>query len=466
MSEPFEITPMLRNEIAAGERERGPADRRAVRPADDAPQHSPGVDRGWGGDRQDDDRGREGAPAGPRGLPDAARLLQLSPRRDARRRRSPRPPTRPACSRSGRSTSCARTSGARPASSAPGRRRCASLVRRDPAAGARRRDRQARPALPRDRGRRGPGLRPPAGCSRSRALLFAGREDVLYVFHDPAQALFREDAVAGLGMPEFALTMNCRNAQPIHALIQRFAGEGLSANALRHDGRRPELIEADGPQATIRALQAVLHRLRVDEGVKPWDIAVLTGAPARGLGRLARARPPVRQRGPGQSRGRRRGPQPRAGRAPTSRSCPRDVILCDTIRRFKGLERPVIILVELSTERREDARPAALRRRLEGAAAPRRDRHERSPGPAAVVRDSAVRSPNVDRDALAAVVDREGETRNGSERGRRVGVSWARSASLVGPGTCRFVRSLRTQPHHTRGQLRWPTGIQPHSPRG
>lgn len=27
---------------------------------------------------------------------------------------------------------------------------------------------------------------------------------------------------------------------------------------------------------------------------------------------------------------------------------PSDVILCDTIRRFKGLERPVIILVELS----------------------------------------------------------------------------------------------------------------------
>jgi hypothetical protein len=28
---------------------------------------------------------------------------------------------------------------------------------------------------------------------------------------------------------------------------------------------------------------------------------------------------------------------------------PSDLILCDTIRRFKGLERPVIILVELST---------------------------------------------------------------------------------------------------------------------
>ena len=84
------------------------------------------------------------------------------------------------------------------------------------------------------------------------SLLFDGREDVLYVFHDPAQALFREDVVGGLGMPEFPLAMNCRNAQPIHALIQRFAGEGLSANALRQDGRRPELIEADGPRRRRR----------------------------------------------------------------------------------------------------------------------------------------------------------------------------------------------------------------------
>jgi hypothetical protein len=179
-------------------------------------------------------------------------------------------------------------------------------------------------------------------------LLFGGREDVLYIFHDPAQALFREDAVGGLGMDEYPLAMNCRNAQPIHALIQRFAGEGLSAEALRQDGRRPELIEADGPQATIKALRTVLHRLRVDEGVKPWDIAVLTGArledspvwhvPGRQLGNEVLGNPAVDDAG-------------RSLGAPAQDvpELPSDVILCDTIRRFKGLERPVIILVELST---------------------------------------------------------------------------------------------------------------------
>jgi hypothetical protein len=179
-------------------------------------------------------------------------------------------------------------------------------------------------------------------------LLFGGREDVLYVFHDPAQALFREDSVAGLGMLEFPLAINCRNAQPIHALIERFAGEGLSANALRQDGRRPELIEAHGPQAMIKALRTVLHRLRVDEGVKPWDIAVLTGArledsavwhfPGRQFGNEVLGNPAVDD----------------AGRSLGAASqdvpeLPSDMILCDTIRRFKGLERPVVILVELST---------------------------------------------------------------------------------------------------------------------
>jgi len=179
-------------------------------------------------------------------------------------------------------------------------------------------------------------------------LLFGGREDVLYIFHDPAQALFREDAVGGLGMDEYPLAMNCRNAQPIHALIQRFAGEGLSAEALRQDGRRPELIEADGPQATIKTLRTVLHRLRVDEGVKPWDIAVLTGTrledspvwhvPGRQFGNEVLGNPAVDD----------------AGRSLGAASqdvpeLPSDMILCDTIRRFKGLERPVILLVELST---------------------------------------------------------------------------------------------------------------------
>ena len=178
------------------------------------------------------------------------------------------------------------------------------------------------------------------------SLLFDGKNDVLYVFHDPAQAIFREDHVAGLGLPEIVLDMNCRNAQPIHDVVRRFAGEGHAALALRSDGRAPELIEAADPEAAVRALRTVLHRLRVEEEVRPWDIAVLTGArledsavwhvPSRRFGNEVLGNAAVDDAGHNLGLP-----------AHLVPPLPDDVILCETIRRFKGLERPVIILVEL-----------------------------------------------------------------------------------------------------------------------
>ena len=38
-----------------------------------------------------------------------------------------------------------------------------------------------------------------------------------------------------------------------------------------------EVIEAEAGAPTLEALRRVLHRLRADEGVRPWEIAVLVG---------------------------------------------------------------------------------------------------------------------------------------------------------------------------------------------
>lgn len=176
------------------------------------------------------------------------------------------------------------------------------------------------------------------------ALSFGGREDVLYVFHDPAQAIYRDDVVGQLGLQEYPIGLNCRNAQPIHRLIERFAQGGLESDALRDDGRAPELIEAGDAAETLEALRTTLHRLRVDEDVPPWHIAVLTGEKLqdsavwrqRRFGNEALENPAVDDAGH------------HLGAAATDTpELPSDAILCDTIRRFKGLERPVIVLVEL-----------------------------------------------------------------------------------------------------------------------
>ena len=177
-------------------------------------------------------------------------------------------------------------------------------------------------------------------------LSFDGREDVLYVFHDPAQAIFREDVVGQLGLQEYPIDQNCRNARPIHDIVRRFAGEGLDEVPLRADGRPAELIEADGEAVTLEALRKVLHRLRVEEGVPPWQIAVLTGVRLeesavwrqRRFGNEALDNPAVD--GEGRHLGR------AAADTPELAS---DAILCETIRRFKGLERPVVVLVELDS---------------------------------------------------------------------------------------------------------------------
>lgn len=176
------------------------------------------------------------------------------------------------------------------------------------------------------------------------ALSFGGRDDVMYVFHDPAQAIYRDDVVPQLGLQEYPIAQNCRNAQPIHDLVARFAGGGLESIALRSVGRPPEFIEADDGAATLEALRKVLHRMRVEEGVAPWDIAVLTGAKLeesavwrqRRFGNEVLGNPAVDDAG-----------HHLGMAADATPALPSDVILCETIRRFKGLERPVIVLVEL-----------------------------------------------------------------------------------------------------------------------
>jgi hypothetical protein len=176
------------------------------------------------------------------------------------------------------------------------------------------------------------------------ALSFGGRDDVMYVFHDPAQAIYRDDVVGQLGLQEFPLEQNCRNPQPIHDLVRGLAGGGLESIALRTDGRPPELIEADGDAATRDALRKTLHRLRSEEGVAPWEIAVLTGMRLeqsaiwrqRSFGNEVLANAAVDDSG-----------KHLGLAASATPDLPSDAILCETIRRFKGLERAVVVLVEL-----------------------------------------------------------------------------------------------------------------------
>jgi len=170
-------------------------------------------------------------------------------------------------------------------------------------------------------------------------------QDVFYIFHDPGQSLFRPDVTASMGLREYALLDNCRNARPIHDLAYRFYGGSLQVDPMREDGREPEIVVAEPGEPTVAAVRDLLHRLVVDEGVDRERIVVLTGTSLersviwkqrRFKGDL------VLWNGSVDDAGHKLGLAADA----VPRQPPR-TILCETIHSFKGLEQDVVVLVEL-----------------------------------------------------------------------------------------------------------------------
>ena len=184
-------------------------------------------------------------------------------------------------------------------------------------------------------------------------LLSAPGEDVLFVFHDPCQALYRPDPLdseevrKSLRLRHLPMLDNCRNSATVHDLAARFyTGEG-PISALREDGRRPEIIVAEEGAATLEALRRLLHRLVREEQVAPWRIAVLSGG-SHSESAVWRQRvfgSQVLWNGNYDAEGRSLGLS-----ADEAVEEPTDTILFDTIRRFKGLEREIVVLVELRAD--------------------------------------------------------------------------------------------------------------------
>jgi hypothetical protein len=101
---------------------------------------------------------------------------------------------------------------------------------------------------------------------------------------------------------------------------------------------------AEGDAETIEKLRGVLHRLVELEGVAPGSIAVLTGLGLEhsAVWRQRRYGNQVLWNGAYDDAGRLLGL--RAEEVPEP---PKDVVLCESIRRFKGLERPVVVFLEV-----------------------------------------------------------------------------------------------------------------------
>lgn len=151
---------------------------------------------------------------------------------------------------------------------------------------------------------------------------------ILYIFYDQNQNIWNEKADFPLDLDPFTLSENLRNTRQIHQLLEGYF-KGEDYNGAGPEGGAVEYIEI-GEAADKAALQSLLtelvKKITGKEKVKPSDIAILTGK-RRDNSLLA-------------------GVAELSGYPLTSRTDSAGIVFT-SIRRFKGMERAVVILIEL-----------------------------------------------------------------------------------------------------------------------
>jgi len=163
------------------------------------------------------------------------------------------------------------------------------------------------------------------------SLLRAGEQDVFYIFFDDNQLLYQERMELPLEVADLSLTKNLRNTQNIHNFAKQFYRSDQSTTADGPEGRPVEFLRYGDERELHKTMRKTLHRLIVNEGIDAADIVILTpkSRTNSALWRLA--------------------PfgnfhlihEPPGGGAE---------VYCTTVHSFKGLERSVVILVELDQE--------------------------------------------------------------------------------------------------------------------
>jgi hypothetical protein len=153
-------------------------------------------------------------------------------------------------------------------------------------------------------------------------------QGLLYVFLDENQDIYRRSTNIPIAGEPMVLDQNCRNTGAVHRVAYRhYRGTAVTASPI--DGVEVASIAANGVEPQARSIGALLTRLLVDERIPAHQIAVLIcdgavkGAHERALQAL---------------------PLPKPVRLGRLEDYGPNVVTVDTVARFKGLERDVVIL--------------------------------------------------------------------------------------------------------------------------
>jgi len=153
-------------------------------------------------------------------------------------------------------------------------------------------------------------------------------DGLLYVFLDENQDIYGRSAAIPIDGEPMLLDKNCRNTTAIHAAAYRFY-RGARIEAPKIAGADVELLTAPDIDRQARAISTVVTRLVAAEGVAPHEIGVLL-CDGRNRSAFERALAATTI--------------PKAARWGHLEGYGPGSITVDSVAKFKGLERPIIIL--------------------------------------------------------------------------------------------------------------------------
>lgn len=153
-------------------------------------------------------------------------------------------------------------------------------------------------------------------------------DGLLYVFLDENQNIYGRSAAIPIKGEPMLLDKNCRNTTTIHAAAYRYY-RGVRIEAPKITGTKIELLTAPDIDRQARAISALVTRLVAVEGVAPHDIGVLLcDGRARSSFERALAAMTI----------------PKSSRWGHLEGYGQGSITVDSVAKFKGLERAIIIL--------------------------------------------------------------------------------------------------------------------------
>lgn len=150
---------------------------------------------------------------------------------------------------------------------------------------------------------------------------------ILYVFYDDNQRVYRDRSPIPVETSPYVLNENCRNTERVFDVVHHFYRGEEQPIVLGPKGLPVEIIEYTSEREGLNKVRQTLHRLLNENGFELDEIAVLTARGARSSNVLGEHLGNVQLTdqlplGPGE-------------------------VLATTVRRFKGLDQPAIILCEV-----------------------------------------------------------------------------------------------------------------------